>query len=68
MLIDLNSEIGPNLYVEILTRSVAYLDILVAPKVKGKLFTSDTSKVMDKVLKEWKRQKLVTEVCVKINW
>ena len=55
MLIDLNSTIGPNLYVEILTRSVAYLDILVIPIIKG------TSKVMQKVLAEWKRHKLVTE-------
>ena len=61
MLIDLNSTIGPNLYVEILTRSVAYLDILVIPIIKG------TSKVMQKVLKEWKRQKLVTEACVHMN-
>ena len=65
MLIDLNSEIGPNLYVEILTRSVAYLDIFVAPRTK--LISSSTSKIMDKVLKKWQRQKLVTQVSVKID-
>ena len=31
------------------------------PIIKG------TSKVMQKVLKEWKRQKLVTEACVHMN-
>ena len=64
MLIELNTTIGANLYVEILTRSVAYLDILVTPRAKGT--PSGASKVMEKVLKEWKKQKLVTEVDVKM--
>ena len=65
MLIDLNSNIGPNLYVEILTRSVAYLDILVTPRTERT--SSDTSKVMDNVLKEWKERKLATQVYMKID-
>ena len=53
MLIDLNKDIGANIYVEILTRSVAYLEILVTPRDETNT-PSNTSKVMSEVLKKWK--------------
>ena len=66
MLIDLNELIGPNIFVEILTRAVAYLDILVTPRNKS-YAASNTSKVMKKVLREWKERQLVSEVFVDLQ-
>ena len=64
MFIDLDEQIGPNIFVEILTRAVAYLDILVIPRNQ-----KSAPSVMDKVLNKWRRAKwrgenLVSEVCV----
>ena len=66
MLIDLNELIGPNIFVEILTRGVAYLNILVTPRNKSNA-ASNTSKVMKKVLREWKERQLVSEVFVDLQ-
>ena len=66
MLIDLNEDIGANIYVEILTRGLGYLDILVIPRTKGNA-PSNTSKVMDNVLNKWKGNNLVSEVCVELQ-
>ena len=66
MLIDLNEQIGPNIFVEILTRAVAYLDILVTPRNKTDA-ASNTSKVMSKVLSEWRERQLVSEVYVHLQ-
>ena len=63
MFIDLNEQIGPNIFVEILTRTVAYLDILVTPRNKTNA-ASNTSKVMSKVLSEWRERQLILEVFV----
>ena len=63
MVIDLNELIGPNIFVEILTRGVAYLNILVTPRNKSNA-ASNTSKVMSKVLSEWKERQLVSEVFI----
>ena len=61
MLIDLNEDIGANIYVEILTRGVAYLEILVTPRNEENA-PSNTSKVMDNVLKQWFTKDLVSKV------
>ena len=61
MVFDLNEDIGANIYVEILTRCVAYLDILVTPR-NNENAPSNTSKVMDKVLKKWLGEDLVSKV------
>ena len=66
MFIDLNELIGPNIFVEILTRAVAYLDILVTPRNKTDA-ASNTSKVMSKVLSEWRERQLVSEVFVDLQ-
>ena len=66
MLIDLNELIGPNIFVEILTRAVAYIDILVKPRNKSNA-PSNTSKVMSKVLSEWRERQLVSEVFVELQ-
>ena len=66
MFIDLNEQIGPNIFVEILTRAVAYLDILVTPRNKTNA-ASNTSKVMSKVLSEWRERQLISEVFVDLQ-
>ena len=66
MLMDLNELIGPNIFVEILTRAVAYLNILVTPINKTNV-ASNTSKVMSKVLSEWREKQMVSEVFVELQ-
>ena len=67
MVIDLNELIGPNIFVEILTRAVAYIDILVTPRNKSNAASNTSKKVMSKVLSEWREKQLVSEVFVELQ-